>query len=211
MKNTAIIVLLSMLMAFTNNAYDRAMTKSMVQLHEASTSENFRAVANSFDRIADKEKNKWLPYYYSAYAKTILASVEHDLSNKDVILDEAQRAINLLKKIEHNQVEVLTLEAFLNMIRISVDPANRGQEFSMKSAALLEEATAIDPDNPRTMLFMAHLLYGSAQFFKADTTEACEKFTRALALFDADEGTPKHFWPAWGKDQALSMVKQCEG
>lgn len=212
MRNTVIILLLSIvLMSFVNNGYDRAMTTSMEQLQEASTKENFREVANRFDRIAAKEKDQWLPYYYAAYVKTILATMEKDPSIKDNVLDEAQSTINSIKNIDHDQVEVLTLEAFVNMIRISVDPANRGQVYSMKSAEFLDEAAAIEPDNPRTVLFMAHLQYGSLQFFNADPTPACEKFSQALKMFNDHQVSQEPFWPSWGKDQALAMIKQCEG
>ena len=212
MRNTIIILLLSIvLMSFIDNGYDNAMSTSMEQLREASTKENFREVANRFDRIAAKEKDKWLPYYYAAYVKIILATTEKNPSIKDNTLDEAQATINLVKNIDHDKVEVLTLEAFINMIRISVDPANRGQEYSMKSAAFLEEAEGIEANNHRTMLFMAHLQYGSLQFFNTDTTPACEKFIQALKIFNDDQAVNDPFWPAWGKDQALSMVKQCGG
>lgn len=95
------------------------------------------------------------------------------------------------------------------MMRISVDPATRGQEYSMKSAGFLQQANQLDDQNPRVMLMMAHMQYGAAQFFGAGTEEACKQFSSSVAHFEKEEKEGRGILPGWGKLQAESMLAQC--
>jgi tetratricopeptide (TPR) repeat protein len=214
MKNLLIVLLTIIgfgLSSFNLNGYEKAMKTSLEVLKQAQGKAEFLNVANTFERIAKAEKDQWLPYYYTAYAKIIASTLEENLPVKDVYLDEAEVSINSLLLLDHDKVEVLALESFVNMMRISVDPAGRGQIYSLKAADFLEEATAIDEENPRVILLMAYLQHGSAQFFNADTGPACERFAKALELFDKPVEEVKPLWPTWGRGQAEAMVKKCAG
>jgi len=96
------------------------------------------------------------------------------------------------------------------MMRISVDPATRGQEYSMKSAGYLQQASLLDDQNPRVNLMMAQMLFGTAQFFGKGTDEACQKFEDAKTKFEEEEKEGRGIQPAWGKPQVISMLKNCD-
>jgi hypothetical protein len=214
MKNISFISLFIIsfgISSFTWRSYETAMKSNIEALKQAQDKEEFLEVANKFERIAKAEKSKWLPYYYTAYATTIASTLEDDFVLKDSYLDEAENAISSLLLLDYDKVEVLALESFVNMMRISVDPATRGQVYSMKSAGYLEEANLIDENNPRVNLLMGYLLHGSAQFFKADIAPACDRFKKALVLFNQPVKEEKPLWPAWGKKQAEAMLKKCAG
>ena len=54
--------------AFSQTAYEKAMTEKIAIVEQHKTPDEFTALANDFKRIGDKEKTQWLPYYYAAFA-----------------------------------------------------------------------------------------------------------------------------------------------
>ena len=44
------------------------MTEKITTVEGQKTAGEYTALANDFDRIATKESNNWLPYYYAAFA-----------------------------------------------------------------------------------------------------------------------------------------------
>lgn len=51
--------------------YEAGMQKGLEQLAAAKTADDMSTASAFFERIADAEKDKWLPYYYAAYANYI--------------------------------------------------------------------------------------------------------------------------------------------
>lgn len=213
MKNTLIYTLTILsffLLAFTKGGYQTVMETAIDEMYKANTVINIQTVANKFDRIGAAEKNKWLPYYYSAYCFVMMTTQEKDLTKWDGYLDAADEILDKAIKLKKPDiVEILALRGFSNMMRISVDPATRGQEYSMKSAAFLQQAHLLDEQNPRVNLMMAQMLFGTAQFFGKGTDEACQKFANAKALFVKEETGGRGILPSWGKPQVESMLKHC--
>ena len=168
-------------------------------------------IANKFDRIGSAEKDQWLPYYYSAYCYILMTTQESDVTKWDDYLNTADANIGKAEVLEANMVEILALKGFSSMMRINVDPAVRGQEYSMKSVGYLQQANQLDEQNPRVILMMAQMQYGTAQFFGSDTAPICDQFKKAVELFDQQSKDSDSILPSWGKPQAQSMVKNCEG
>ena len=207
------IILASMnFMAFTeNDPYTKAMKEGKQMLQEAQAGEDFLAVANKFGRISEAEQDKWHPAYYAAYAMTIVAAMEPDPAKKDETLDAAQQFLDKSSTVEHDSSEVLALQGFIYMIRIGVDPANRGQQYSGMCAGSLQKAKNINPENPRVLYLLAQLSFGTAQFFGSDTSEACQLNDQALEKFKAlAESASDPLAPDWGKEMSERFKTQCE-
>lgn len=213
MKNTLIYsltILSFLLLSFTKGGYKSAMESTLTEMHKAQMLIDIQGVANKFDRIGAAEKDKWLPYYYSAYCYVMMTTQEKDLTKWDGYLDTADKTLDKVVKLKNaDMVEILALKGFSNMMRISVDPATRGQEYSMKSASFLQQAHQLDNENPRVNLMMAQMLFGTAQFFGSGTEDACQKFMDSKSLFEKEETDGRGLLPSWGKPQVESMLKQC--
>ena len=193
-----------------NNPYDDAMKGALEELNQAGSLEDFQSAANHFDRIANVEKDKWLPSYYAAYAKVMLAAMQQDLEQKDPYLDAAQENLDAVAVIEHDESERLALQGFLTMIRMSVDPA-RGMELGMNCGMTVEQAYALNNENPRALLMLAQFKHGSAQYMGQDTSEYCAMFEEVLEMLDqpAQEGSDP-FSPRWGKNMTTMLLQQCQ-
>lgn len=194
---------------FAADPYTEAMQTGMDQLSEAQRPEDFLKVSNTFARIAAVEQDKWLPAYYAAYSTTVYAAMNQDPKMLDSYLDKAQEYLDKASSVEENNAEILTLQSFIYMMRISVDPQSRGQEYSGKSGAALAKARKLDPENPRVMYLSAQLSYGTAQFFGQNPTEACGMIDQAVELFDS-YSSDIPFYPSWGKKMALEFQERCK-
>ncbi len=214
MKNVltyTLIALTFFLFSFTKGGYEVAMKNAITEMNQAQGLEDLKSVANKFERIGAAESKKWLPSYYQAYCFIMMTTREKDVTKWDGFLDRADALLEQSQKIKKaNMVEILTLKGFSAMMRISVDPSVRGQEYSMKSAGFLQQAYQLDNKNPRANLMMAQMLFGTAQFFGSSTDEACQKLMNTKNLFEKEEEEDSGIQPVWGKPQAEKMLKKCK-
>ena len=212
MKTLIGIIVLIVLHPLSSNAegnYEKAMKDALDKMSQAATVDALQLVANQFDRIADVEKDSWLPDYHAAYARVMMAAMEQDITKKDDYLDAAQLNLDALEKMEHDAVERMALHGFLIMIRMSVDPS-RGMELGQQCAMIVHQAYEMNKQNPRAVLMLAQFNFGSAQYLGEDLTAPCAMFDEALQLLDQPTAEPSaNFLPNWGKDIVLSMKKQC--
>lgn len=192
-----------------DNKYAEAMQKNIHSVYTAQTIEELQATTNALERIASVEKTKWEPYYYASFGYVMMATREKDAKKKDAYLDLAFTAVNKAKEIAPTESEVITLEGFNYMIRLTVDPASRGQQYSGLSMASFGKALALNPENPRALSCMAQMQYGTAQFFGSPTTEACATLAKSLESFSTFK-SDNPLAPVWGKEMAEGMKKDCK-
>jgi tetratricopeptide (TPR) repeat protein len=203
-----ITILFSSFQIFANSAFEKAMRKNLDNLKSAKTLEELVEVANSFERIAANQPNEWLPSYYCAYTNVRISNLQKTPQAKDDYLDKAQTHLDNALKTQKDDSEITALQGFILMMKVSVDPANRGQTLSPKVSAIFEKAIKLNPSNPRALFLIANWEYGMAKFFNGDTSNACRNIIRALELFESE--AKGEFDPAWGKEMALAMVKACQ-
>ncbi|PHN01036.1 tetratricopeptide repeat protein [Flavilitoribacter nigricans] len=189
------------------NQYEAAMEAAIEKLYAAQSPEALQQAGNTFERIAKKETDKWHPHYYAAYVRIMLTTHTGDAAGKDQHLDAALEHIQSAKTLSPNNSELLALEGFIHMLRIPIDPASRGPQYSGMSMGALQKAIALDPDNPRAYLLLSDMQYGTAQFFGNGNEEACKTLQKAIDLFATDR--PDHkLDPAWGEAWAGHSKKE---
>ena len=193
----------------SDNKYAETMQKNINTVYTAQTIEELQAVTNTFERIASAEKTKWEPYYYASFGYVMMATREKDGAKKDAYLDLAFTAVNKAKEIAPNESEVIALEGFNYMIRLTVDPGSRGPQYSGLSMQTYGKALALNPENPRALVFMAQMQFGTAQFFGSSTAEACATLAKSLEKFSTFK-SDNPLAPVWGQGVAEGMKEQCK-
>lgn len=192
-----------------SNEYYQAMGESLGGYANCKTGDDFRALGNQFERIAQAETNQWLPLYYHANCNIIAAFIEADPTKKDAILDVAEKSMNRMIELAPNEAEVNALHAMFYTARLVVNPMERGQKYGMLSGQAVGKAMAIDATNPRARLISLQNEMGTAQFYGKDTKVYCDKARQLLESWD--NYTPKsQLYPNWGKDQAAGIVESCK-
>jgi len=190
--------------------YTKTMKSAIADLYQAGSIEALNPSINKFERIAKAEGDKWRPYYYASYGSLMKAifSMNSDRSKMDPFLDEAQKNLDEATKLDsHNELTIL--QGYIDMIRLTVDPQVRGQEYSGKSMASFSKALQVNPKNPRAMMLMGQMRMGTAQFFGQDPAEACKMVAESIPLFDSYKPA-NELDPMWGKQQAQSVAEACK-
>jgi tetratricopeptide (TPR) repeat protein len=204
-----LVLMLTKLGLANDSKYVEAMQKNIQSIYDAQTIEQFQASVNTFERIGAAEKSKWEPQYYAAYGYIMMANKEKDGGRKDAYLDQAMPAIEKAKALAPNESELIALEGFAYMIRVTVDPAARGSQYAGLAMQTYQKALTINPENPRALALLAQMQYGTAQFFGSSTIEACGTLKSALDKFETYKA-PNSLAPQWGKRMAEGLKENCK-
>ncbi|MEN5057845.1 tetratricopeptide repeat protein [Sphingobacterium kitahiroshimense] len=205
-----IILPLILLMTFGVHAqsrYFKTMEKNIQLLDSARTTDKLLEVSSSFERIAETEKNKWLPYYYAALAQTRIGLSKDNTINKDQV---AQKAVVLAQKgeaIEKNG-ELCSIQSMAATIQMLVDPQTRWQEFGTRASKAIEEGLQLDPSNPRLYYLKGSIIFNTPAFLNGGKSKAKPFFEKALELYSSTHVEP--LYPSWGKNATEHFLKRCE-
>lgn len=203
-----VLLILALTLSFlglSQTNYEQSMQQAFQLWEEGKDTE----ASALFERIAEVEKDNWLPNYYVALVNTTAAFQTKAPGASMALLHKAQEKLDLILDGQENNVELLVLQAMIHTAHIARDPMTNGQKLSGTVMQLYGKAQAIAPDNPRVILNKAQFEMGTAQFFGTDTAPICAKIEQSLELFDTFKPeTPFH--PTWGKDQAIQALKSCE-
>lgn len=193
-------------------AYEKAMLTQVENLGKANTQEEYQSAANAFARIAEMNSEEWLPQYYAALAYTNM-SINHlgKLSEKDALLGKASEHINKASSLSPSNSEIVALEGFIIMAKLSADPERRGQSLSPKVMQTYGKAIELDKNNPRPLMLMAQMEYGMAQFFGQGPEKACGLARISLDLYKKEVAntTENILKPTWGREMAEQLTKRC--
>jgi hypothetical protein len=202
------LLLASVIANATDEKYLQQMGKQIQAVYMAETMEQLQASVNTFDRIAAAEKTKWEPYYYSAFGSLMMANKEKENSKKDSYLDQALVAVEKGKQLSSNESELVALEGFIHMMRVNIDPATRGQQYTGMAFQTYNKALAMNPENPRALGFLAQMQLGTARFLGSSTDEACGTARKAMEKF-ASFKSENPLAPNWGKGMTEGLLKNC--
>ena len=204
-----LVITLPLVTLANDDKYIEAMSKNIQAVYNAQTPEEIQNAVNALDRIANAEKTKWEPYYYSAFGNVMMANREKDATKKDGYLDLALAAVEKAKTIQENESEIVAMEGFIHMIRLTVDPATRGQQYSGKAMQAFGKAIELNPENPRALSLAAQMQFGTARFFNSPVTEACGTVSKALEKFETYKSL-NPLAPLWGKQMTEGLKKNCQ-
>jgi hypothetical protein len=193
--------------AQSQEAYMKAMVSGF-QTMSSESPEQLLMAASQFERIAANVEDQWHPQYYAALCNIRYAFTQKDITVKDQYTAKALTQIKVAKELAPNNSEIVALEGFYYMAYLSADAGTRGQLYSGRAMQTFGAAIQLNPSNPRALMLMAQMQYGTAQFFNSSTAEACGMNSKSIALFEAEE-KGKSFEPTWGVEMAQSMIAKC--
>lgn len=201
------------LTTFAQTAYEKAMTEKIAKIKNCKTADDFHALSNDFVRIAKKDKGKWLPNYYAAFAQIQKGRVmmrEGKMDQLDDAADAAQKYVDFATAADANNSEIHLLQKMVYSLKMIVNPMERYMTFGMKADEQLKKAERLDPQNPRIALIKAEDMYFTPEQYGGSQTKGIELFKVALEKFNAFK--PKTTLdPSWGKAEAeyfISMEKK---
>ena len=211
MKNVFTLLIIVLCFAGTTRAddtkYMEAMKKNFTMMDSMKTVDDMVDVANSFLRIANAEKTKWLPFYYASYLNVLSCMTDPDASKKDVYLDEAEKTLAIADSLQPNESEIYVLKGFLFAGRLQIDPMNRYMKYLQPMNEAYEKAKILNPQNPRPEYLVGMTTYYTPEQFGGGAKAAKPILESAMKKFN--EFVPKdELMPNWGKAQLETFMKQ---
>ena len=199
-------LLISMSGFAQSDKYTQSMEKNIALLDSAKTTDELLSLASTFARIGDAEKTQWLPYYYAALAQTWIGW-NPATKDKDANSQQINAYLAKAEAIEKN-AETYAVENMSATQQMLVDPQSRYMTNGKDAATALQKGLAADPNNPRLYYLQGMSLFGTPPQFGGGKDRPKPLFEKSVALFKAAQ--PKPLYPTWGKQQAETMLAQCQ-
>lgn len=185
--------------------YEKGMNNAF-ELWKANKTEEAQ---NLFERIANAEKDNWLPHYYIAQINSLKSWNVKDEKILKAQLDKAQQHVSTAMKLSKDNPELLVMQGQIYTNWVAFDGRTYGMKYSAKISELYNIAYALAPENPRVVMCKADWAMGSAKYFGQETQPFCKDLETALLLFKTFE--PKtNYHPDWGEMRAQEALKQCK-
>lgn len=188
---------------FAQGNYEKAMGEALQAWKDGKVKE----ASAQFERIAQVEKDNWIPKYYQAL--TLVTNSFH-LQNETEKASALKKVGELIPKDEKDlNSEWLVVRALATTSDMITDPMSKAAILSPSIMADYDTAIKMDPNNPRAIIGLAEFSMQSKKFMGGDTKEECESLQKALPLFDTKKTDPS-FYPSWGKERAEALLKECK-
>ena len=191
------------------NKYESAMASAIKQLLSATDEQSYLDAINTFERIGNAEENKWLPYYYAGLGFIMVSHTTQDGARVDDFLEKAQVFVDKASQLSSENDEIFTLQGYIYMMKVVVDPETRGPEYSGLAMQSFGRAVGLNQANPRALLLLGRMQMGTDQFFGNDITQSCDMIIKAAQMFN-HQTVESSLAPAWGKEMAAVFVKECQ-
>ncbi|MDO1501048.1 hypothetical protein Q2T40_12990 [Winogradskyella maritima] len=204
-----IITLIIFQTAVTTISSQSAYEKGMQKAFDLWETNQIEESINLFERIANAEKNEWLPHYYVAYLNSSISWNEKDEAVLKAHLDKAQAHLDKAIAVSDNNAELKVMQAYLYTNWVAFDGMKYGMSLGPKISQLYQEALAIDGNNPRVIFGKAEWDMGSAKFFGKDMTPYCKDIEKSIELF-ANFKPETKFSPNWGAERAEQVLQSCK-
>lgn len=202
------IITLSLGASAQSEKYSKAMAANLAKMDSARTPADFQALSASFERIANAEKNQWLPYYYAANAQLVYGLFKNVPAENDAIATKANQLLDVADSLEKNNSEISCLRSMAATLQMLVNPMQRYMQFGAAIDKGLADAKKQDPTNPRPYLMQGQNLKNTPPQFGGGCKTAKPVLEKAVSLYETFKpASPLH--PNWGKAEAAQNLKDC--
>lgn len=188
-----------------SDKYTRAMEANVTAVDTVRSSKDLLNLSATFERIAEAEKTKWLPYYYAALTQVnaayFMGMDNMKAETTDPIADKAETFIKKAEALSPNNSEIFLVKKMIAGLRLMGDPMTRYMEYGPKAEEALQTAIKLNPENPRIYLLQAQDKYFTPEQFGGSKSEAKTLFETALKKYSVFKPASS-IDPNWGKSTA---------
>ncbi len=170
---------------------------------------NLLSLANNFERIANAEKNQWLPYYYAALCQVNYAYMEQDKSKIDAIADKATLLIDKADSLSPDNSEISCVKSMIASSHMMVNPMQRYMEYGAEINLHLDAAMKQDPSNPRPEYLKGQGLKYTPEQFGGGCATAKPVLQASLDKYNAFKPASE-LHPNWGKQRVELLLGECK-
>ncbi len=211
----ALCSIFSLALFAQSEKFEAAMKSKLENIDKQNSPEDWKDMANTFERIGDAEKTQWLPYYYAAYcniqsgysAMPKDGSMGDNSSITDPMADKAEVLLNKAEAMSTDNAEIYVVRKMVHAMRMIGNPMARYMSETPKATAALNKAKSLNADIPRIYILEAQDKYFTPEQFGGSKEEAKGLFEKALSLFDKYKPASV-IAPNWGKPSVQYFLSQ---
>lgn len=205
-----LVVLLCYTGSFAQTMQDSLVfSKGLNLIDVANTDQEFEAAGVYFDSLMYAKQDDWLAPLYAALSYLLAAQHIDDGDRIDRLCDKAQQYVDEAEYRKADISEEAAVQAFLYQVRISVNPIERGLDYSKKAETEIKKAEAANPNDPRPYFLYAMNVYYTPKVFGGGAEKALPLFEKAANKFDHFKPSMP-FMPHWGEQQNDEMIAKCK-
>ena len=197
-----------------SDKYMKAMQDKVAALDTTRTPENSQALSAAFERIADAEKDKWLPYYYAALTQVNVGYFANTdvmaggmASTFDPIADKAESLLNKAEALTKDNSEIYVIRKMIASLRMIADPMSRYMQYAPIAQEALDAAKKLNPENPRVYLLEGQDKFHTPEQYGGSKVQARELFETSIKKFESSHPASS-IDPHWGKATAVYFLSQ---
>ena len=217
MKKT-IFILSAILVASSSFAqlpekFVKAMEANVARMDTAKTVQDWVDITAAFERIAEAEKNQWLPYYYVALGNVMSGYMSigeifgNNTEKTDPKADAAEKALQKAIILSKETSETWVIKKMIISLRMLGDVMSRAMTAMPEATAALETAKKLDPNNPRIYYLEGQDKYNTPEEYGGSKTEAKVLFEKSKDLFGKFK-PESSIHPSWGLNQVNYWLSQ---
>jgi hypothetical protein len=186
-----------------SDKYVGAMQPRVAQVDTTRDPAALKDLSAAFERIADAEKNQWLPYYYAALTQ-INAGYMSMMSGApsaaviDPLADKAESLLNKSEALSKDNSEIYLVKKMIATLRMTADPMNRYMTYGPVAQEALETAKKLNAENPRVYLLQGQDSYYTPEQYGGSKEKAKELFNEASKKFETFKPA-SDLDPNWGR------------
>lgn len=191
-----------------SDKYMKAMQYELEKAGKAKLSDEFQVTANNFARIATAEKTEWTAWYYAAFYNMLMNFNEQDVARRNGFISLAISQVNEGLKTKPHETELMVLRVMLYFAQMSLDPMT-ALSLMPEANAMLDEASLLDPDNPRIYLTRAEAIFNMPVEFGGGKDKARPVLLVAKEKFD--KFVPANsISPVWGAERCAYLLSEAD-
>ena len=188
-----------------SSSFTKNLEAAVVLLNKCQTRDQYVIAFAKMEELHKQDPSAWLPTYYASIIKARMAMKK--MGDSDQLANEAIQWLTITKAL-HNSDEVLCLESIVYTSKMAVNPIFRWKVYESRIKKPLEQAIALNKNNPRPYILKANLQYKMPILFGGGCNSARPIAQKAKLAFDQLK-TDFTVMPHWGKPILEDLIKAC--
>ena len=181
----------NILFAQMSDKFVKAMATNVARIDSAKSVQDWVDITAAFERIAEAEKNQWLPYYYVALGNVMSGTMSlgdnlygNNTDKTDPKADAAEKALNKAISLSKETSETWVIKKMIISLRMLGDVMSRAMTAMPEATAALDNAKKLDANNPRIYILEGQDKYFTPEQYGGSKDEAKVLFEKAQKLFE---------------------------
>ncbi|MEL7161506.1 MAG: hypothetical protein AAFN92_12180 [Bacteroidota bacterium] len=187
--------------------YQQRLGQTLGQLAQAESATDYGQCATAFANLSTSTDASWHANYYLALSKVAESFRTEGADERDLLVDEAQEALDAAEEAGAEEVEVTALQARVQQARISVDAENRTMQIGPSVLSMLFSARAKSPNHPRILFLLGQTVARTPAAYGGGQEKAFPLVQASVTAFENWQSADP-FAPQWGASEAAALLQQ---